>query len=122
MINSTRHPTDAASIRNGHRTAQTADQRQPIDADVTHTMLKLATEKGYTVVPDVTGDHWFPEEFLVGELLGKEVEYSFTKEKARWRKSGMPFPHRHPGVKGIYYRMFDFLGNYYEWKTQVSKR
>jgi hypothetical protein len=89
-----------------------------VDSDVTATMMKMAIERGFTAIPSLCGDHYFPLDFIISELLGKEVGRSFDKELTNWRRSGLPMPEPHAGAKGRYYQLFDFLEKYHEFKIQ----
>ena len=51
------------------------------------------------------------------ELLGKSEEY-VKGELTGWRKTEIPVPEKFTGSKGIYFRLFDFLDGYHEFKTQ----
>jgi len=94
------------------------DSTRSVNSDVTGTMMKLAIERGFTAIPSIDGDHYFPLDFIISELLGKEVGRSFDKEMTNWRRSGLPIPDQHAGAKGRYYQLFDFLENYHEFKKQ----
>lgn len=84
--------------------------------------MKLAIERGFTAIPSMDGDHFFPLDFIISELLGKEVGRSFDRELTDWRRSGLPIPEQHAGAKGRYYQLFDFLEGYHEFKKQEKRK
>lgn len=93
-----------------------------VNTDVSSSMMALAIQRGFTAIPSIDGDHFFPLDFIVSELLGKEVGRSFDREMTGWRRSGVRMPDQHAGAKGRYYQLFDFLENYHEYKKQEKKK